>query len=138
MAFKLKKATEEKKHDIVITLVVDVLYEDKNADGVDIAPETETVIHYMRIPERSEREKHQQMQVKVRGQNIKSMGTAAANFYLWSVCFTKLEGYEDLPPTREQIIKMFEEDVILHIHAENAAQALLNKITASEDDTEKK
>jgi hypothetical protein len=137
--FNLSKTVEaEKKNLIEIPLVVNIFYEDKDANGNDITPEVLTVTHIFRIPERSEREKHQSMQVKVRGQNLKALGTTAANFWLWSQCMVELKGYEDLPSTREQIIKMFEESNILHVQAENAIQALLNRLTSSEEEVEKK
>jgi hypothetical protein len=50
----------------------------------------------------------------------------------------RLEGYDELPAERGLIIKLFEESTLLHIHAENAAVALLNHINGSEGEIGKK
>lgn len=133
MGFKTSKAVEQKVNEIIIPLRVTVTYEDG-----DNTPETEMVTHIMRMPESSEREKHQALLVKVRGQSVKAKGSVEANFWLWSRCWIRLEGYDDLPETREQINKLFEDSPILHIHAESAAQALLSRIGAEEEEVIKK
>lgn len=140
MAFKLSKhiklSSPDKPFEVVIPLSVNTMYEDD--DPTVVSGEPVDVRHVMRMPETSEREKHQQMMVKVRGQNVKAQGNTEANFWLWKQCMLRLEGYDDLPETKEQIIKLFEDDPILHIHAENAAGGLLNYIGTSEGEITKK
>lgn len=131
MGFKISKASDPS--EIIVPLDVNVTYEIESGE-----PETLEVRHVFRIPTRSEREKHQQLMVKVRGQSVKSVGSTEANFWLWKQCFIRLEGYDDLPETRQQIINTFEESEVLHLHAENAISALLNHITGAEGDIVKK
>lgn len=148
--FNVKKAiAAEKTETITIPLVVNVTYDDSEAGSAQASKDSEaenisesvepfTVKHIMRIPTMYEREKHQSMLVKIRGQNVKASGSATAWFWLWKQCIVKLEGYDDLPEVREQMIKLFEDSSLLHIHAENAAVALLNFITGSEGEISKK
>ena len=138
MGFNFNKAVKaEKQEEIVIPLNVNVIYKDE--EGVAAGePDNLEVRHVMRLPSINEREKYQQMLVKIRGQNIKAQGSAEAGFWLWKQCMLRLEGYDELPTTQQQIIKAFEESTILHIHAEKAAEALLNYINASEGEISKK
>jgi hypothetical protein len=137
MGFKLSKlnTASDKPFEITIPLSVNITYDD---DGEEATPDYIEVRHIMRMPTTTEREKHQQMLVKVRGQNIKAQGSTEANFWIWKQCYLRLEGYEDLPVTREQVIKLFDDSPVLHIHAENAAQALLGYINANEGEITKK
>jgi len=141
MGFNIKKAVAaEKTEEIRIPLSVNVMYEDdeKDKNKINEPSSSEEVFHIMRIPTTLEREKQQQMLVKVRGNNIKAQGSAEAWFWLWKQCMLRVEGYDELPETRALIIKEFEESTLLHIHAENAAAALMNHINASEGEILKK
>jgi hypothetical protein len=134
MGFNVKKAsTAEKGTTVTIPLSVNITYDEENPTNEQIQ-----VKHVMRIPERTEREKHHQMLIKVRGNSVKTQGSTEANFWLWKQCYVSLEGYDELPETREQIIKLFDESTVLRIHAEQAAAALLNYISPNEDDIAKK
>jgi hypothetical protein len=101
-------------------------------------PETVDVVHNFTIPNTFTREKHQQMLIKVHGKNVKAQGTLNANFWLWKTCMKSVEGYDDLPIAHEEIVQLFENSDILRIHAERAAEALMNYIDASEGDITKK
>jgi hypothetical protein len=139
MGFKVNKAVAaEKTEEITIPLNVNIMYEDDTiVEGAE-KPTSLEVYHVMRIPTTFEREKQQQMLIKIRGQNIKATGSSEAWFWLWKQCMLRLEGYDELPAERGLIIKIFEESTLLHIHAENAAVALLNHINASEGEITKK
>lgn len=140
MGFSIKKTMEQEKDALVrVPLSVNVIYEDRDPNTkLDIAPDHCDVVHVFRLPTVPEREKYQQMMVKVRGQSIRATGYQEATLWLWSQCIKSLEGYDDLPPTKDQYIKVFKESAILHIHAERATEALLTHLNASEDDILKK
>ena len=140
MGFNIKKTVEQEADATVrIKLTVNVIYEDKDPKtGLDIAPEICEVAHIFRLPTTAEREKFQQMSVKVKGQNIRTSGYQEATLWLWSQCIKSLEGYDDLPETKAQYVKMFKDSAVLHIHAERAVEALLSHLNASEDNVLKK
>lgn len=139
MGFNLSKALKaEKTEEIIIPLNVNVMYQNDEGESSTDDFNNLEVRHIMRMPTTSEREKYQQMLVKVRGQSIKAQGSAEAGFWLWKQCMIRLEGYDELPDTQQKIIKIFEDSSLLHIHAEKAAEALLNYINASEGEISKK
>jgi hypothetical protein len=137
MGFDVKKISDDvSKTEIIIPLEVNLLYSD--AESKDKPAESAQVQHVFRMPANLEREKYQSLLVKVKNNSLKGVSGSTANFYLWSHCYIRLIGYDNLPDTREQIIKLFDESPVLRIHAENAGQALYNLINTGEGDTVKK
>lgn len=135
----VKTAESEKTHTIRVPLTVNVTYEDiDEKTGMDRAPETLEVVHIMRLPDTKEREKYNQMMVKVKGASVKAIGYNEATFWLWTQCIVDLEGYDELPEQKAQWVKLFNDSTLLRIHAERATEALLSHINAAEGDISKK
>ncbi len=117
---------------IVVPLEVNTFDEDTGEHGIV------RVEHVFKFPSPTVREQYQQRVVTVKGKKVKHHGTAEANWWLWLQCILTVKNYEDLELDKEGKWKEVFAGQILRIHAEKAAEMLLNEIDADEGEAEKK
>ncbi|MDP4272614.1 MAG: hypothetical protein Q8909_21200 [Bacteroidota bacterium] len=107
-------------------------------DDITQQSETINVKHIFKFPTTLVRDGYQQRLVKVTGRKVKTQGTSEASWWLWLQCVVKVENYTDLVIDPEGRWKMAFDTPVLRIHAERAAEQLLQYIDADEGEVEKK
>jgi hypothetical protein len=95
------------------------------------------VSHTFKFPDTIAREGYQSRLVKVTGRRVKSRGTSEAAWWLWLQCIVSVANYSDLTLDKEGKWKSEFNTPILRIHAERAAERLLEYIDVDEGETEK-
>jgi hypothetical protein len=100
--------------------------------------ETIEVSHTFKFPDTPIREGYQQKLVKVTGRKIKSRGTSDAAWWLWLQCVITVTNYSDLVIDKEGKWKIAFNTPVLRIHAERAAEKLLEYVDVDEGEVEKK
>ena len=117
---------------------VPMLYKITNED--EGTYEEVRVAHVFEYPSGPQRERFDKDSVQVKGRKVRP-SVSIANWNLWKQTILFVEGYDDLPPTKEQnrelLVKYFNDDSV-RIHVDDAMTRMWDLVKAEDDEWEKK